>query len=592
MRHTLALALAALAACAAPPRAPTPASSPALPAAPNPGWLGAELPAQDRRWVERTLASLPLRRKVAQMLMPRIDGQYLAAGSPAYEEMLRWVREEGVGSVTMGLGPPLEIATTLNRLQRASELPLLVSSNMETGGARFSGGIIFPYGIEVGGGTAFPPVMAVGATGEERLAYAMGRVTAREARALGIHMVFSPVVDVNNNPANPIINTRAYGGDPGLVGRLAAAHVRGVQDHGVLATAKHFPGHGDTGVDSHLSLPVITVDKARADSVELPPYRAVIDAGVAAVMSAHIAFPALTGDSLPATLSPRLMTGLLQEELGFEGLVVTDAMNMGGIVRQYGDDEAAVRAVQAGADILLFPVAVTPTIDAVVAAVERGEISEARIDRSVRRLLETKARLGLRQSRTVDVEAVPRVVGIPAHRAVAQEIADRSISVARDRGDLLPMGKGARVLSVVYADDNDPLAGKAFHQVLRERAASLETVALGGDARPEELSALRARAESADVVLFSPFVRVMAFKGDVAVAEPVAALVAELARTRPVIVTSFGNPYVIEQFPGVGSYVLAWGQDEAAQRAAARALTGEIAATGRMPITLPASPRR
>jgi beta-N-acetylhexosaminidase len=501
--------------------------------------------------------------------------------------MLRWVREEGVGSVTMGLGPPLEVATTLNRLQRASELPLLVSANMERGADRFSGGILFPYGFEIGGGTGFPPVMAVGATRDERLAYEMGRITALEARALGIHMVFSPVVDVNNNAANPIINTRAYGEDPELVGRLAAAHVRGVQDHGVLATAKHFPGHGDTGTDSHLSLPVITVDSARADSVELPPYRTVIAAGVAAVMSAHIAFPALTGDSLPATLSARLMTGLLRDELGFDGLVVTDAMNMGGIVREFGDGDAAVRAVKAGADILLFPREVTPTIDAVTSAVERGEIDEARIDRSVRRLLEIKARLGLRESRTTDVEAVPRVVGVPAHLAVAQEIADRSITLARDRDGVLPLSPTARVLSVIYADDDDPLTGRAFHRVLREWSPGVETVMLDGSAGAAELADLRARAERADIVLFSPFVRVMAFKGDVAIAEPVAALVEEIAATRRMVVTSFGNPYVIEQFPPVGTYLLAWGHDDAVQRAAARALIGAIPITGRLPITLP-----
>jgi beta-N-acetylhexosaminidase len=282
------------------------------------------------------------------------------------------------------------------------------------------------------------------------------------------------------------------------------------------------------------------------------------------------------------------MTGLLREELGFEGLIVTDAMNMGGIVREYGAGEAAVRAVQAGADIILFPIAVTPTLDAIVAAVERGEIDEARIDRSVHKLLETKARLGLRRSRTVDVEAVPQVVGIPAHQAVAQEIADRSITVAYDQKEILPLRKGLRVLSLVYADDDDPLAGKVFHQVLRDRVDAIETVMLAGDADARELSALRARADSADVVLFSPFVRVMAFKGDVAVAEPVAALINEVARTRPVALTSFGNPYILQQFPAVGTYVLAWGHDGAAQRAAARVLTGEIPATGRAPITLPA----
>src|SRR5690606_12440543 len=275
------------------------------------------------------------------------------------------------------------MAVKLNMLQQMADVPLLVTADMEHGpGQVLNAGTILPYGLENGGGTRFPPLMGLGAAGEERYAYELGRVTALEGRAAGVHITFSPVVDVNNNPSNPIINTRSYGADPALVSRLATAHVRGIQEHGMLATAKHFPGHGDTGTDSHVDLPLITVDKARVDAVELPLYRAVFKADVAAVMSAHIAFPVLTGDTVPATLNPRLLSGLLRDELGFDGIVFTDALDMGAIVDGWGSGQSAVMALQAGADVLLqmLPNDVPVVIDAVVDAVERGILTEARID--------------------------------------------------------------------------------------------------------------------------------------------------------------------------------------------------------------------
>lgn len=576
-------AVAVLAACApaAPPRQP-PASASA--------GIEAELSPEARRWVEETFASLSLRQKVGQMIVPGVAGDYLAVESDAYARLREWVVEQGIGGVSVGIGPPLEVASKLNLLQQAADIPLLVSANMEHGpGHRLLGGVILPYGLETGGGTGFPPLMAFGAAGDERLVYEMGRITALEGRAAGIHMTYAPVVDVNNNPANPIINTRSYGADPQEVGRLAAAHIRGLQEHGMLATAKHFPGHGDTGTDSHLELPVITVSRARADSVELVPFRAAADAGVAGVMSAHIAFPALSGNRVPATLSPEMLTGLLKEELGFDGLTVTDALDMGGIVNQYGEGEAAVLAVQAGADLLLKPPSVPAAINAIVVAVERGEISEERIDRSVRKLLRTKAALGLHRERTVDLARIPRIVGSRSHWAVAREVAERSITLARDRDVLLPMNPAGmgRVLSIVYSDNWNPLVGRTLQRALADRFPGMETAVLDARARPVELDSLLAQADSADLVLFSPFVRVMAWKGDAAIAEPVPGFVEQLAVRRPTVVVSFGSPYVLKQFPNIGTYLLAWGQGEVAQRAAVRALTGEIPITGTLPISLP-----
>ena len=331
--------------------------------------------AADADWAARTLRSLTLRQKVAQLTVPRIGGEYVPLGTGAYDRMRYWVEELGVGGVIVSIGPPLELAAKLNMLQAMADVPLLVSADMEHGpGQILNAGVILPSGSENGGATRFPPMMGLGAIGDEQLAYELGRITAIEARAAGVHVAFAPVVDVNNNPANPIINTRSYSADPALVSRLASAHIRGLQEHGLIATAKHFPGHGDTGTDSHVDLPYITVDRTRADQVELPPYRAAIAAGLQAVMTAHIAFPALTGDSVPATLHPTLLHELLRRDLHFNGIVFTDALDMGAIVRRYGSGVSAVMALRAGSDMLLQmrPGDVPVVIDAVLEAVQRG----------------------------------------------------------------------------------------------------------------------------------------------------------------------------------------------------------------------------
>lgn len=567
-------ALLALVACA-------PARPPVTPAVPATVVAGGE-------WVDQTLRHLDLRRKVAQLVFPRIGGEYYPEPSPAYERMRHWVQDLGVGGLIITIGPPLEMASKLNMAQEVAQVPLFVTADMESGpGQVLQGGTVLPYGLETGSATRFPPLMAFGAVADERLTYEFGRITAIEARAAGVHVDFAPVVDVNNNPANPIINTRSFGADPALVARLAGAAIRGMQEHGLLATAKHFPGHGDTQTDSHISLPVITVDRARADTIELPPYRAAFAAGVGAIMSAHIAFPALTGDSLPATLNPKLLTGLLRRDLGFQGIAFTDAMDMGAITRNAPAERAVLLALQAGADVLLQPNPedVELVIDAIVAAVRSGELTEARIDASVRRVLAAKERLGLNRGARVSLEELPKIVGIPAHTALADTIAQRSITAVRDRDALLPLR--GRVLSVIYSDDYDPWTGRTLQRELGALLPGLRTATLSERATAAELDAIRSQAEGVDAVLFSPFIRVRAYKGGLALAEPVAALVRELAARKPLVLTSFGNPYVLQQLPELSTYVVAWGATDNLQRAAARALTGQAAITGRLPISIP-----
>lgn len=565
----------------------TPADRDAVPPAGENAVPGANAASAD--WAARTLRGMTLRQKVAQLMMPRIGGEYLPIGTGSYDRTRHWVRDLEVGGVIVSIGPPLEMAVKLNMLQRMAAVPLLVSADMEHGpGQLLNAGTILPYGLENGGGTRFPPLMGLGASGEERFAYELGRITAVEGRAAGVHVTFAPVVDVNNNPANPIINTRSYGADPALVSRLAVAHVRGIQDHGMLATAKHFPGHGDTGVDSHVDLPFITVDKARADSVELSPYRATFAAGVAGIMSAHIAFPALTGDSVPATLNPLMLSDLLRDELGFDGMVFTDALDMGAIVDGWGAGRSGVLSLQAGADVLLqmLPEDVPVLIDAVVEAVRTGELTESRIDQSVLRILNAKQQLGLHANARVDVERLPEIVGTSDHLRIAAEAAERSITAVRNRDGLLPL-RAQRALSIIYSDDFDPIAGRTFQAELAKGIQRLDTERIDGRVDAERLSAIAALADSADVVLFSPFIRVVAGKDGLGIAPHVADAIAAIASRRPTVITAFGNPYVLQQFPQIATYVLAWAPWEPAQSAAARALLGRAPVQGRLPIPIP-----
>ncbi|HSG49111.1 MAG TPA: glycoside hydrolase family 3 N-terminal domain-containing protein, partial [Longimicrobiales bacterium] len=363
---------------------------------------------------------------------------------------------------------------------------LLVAADLETGaGFRMWGAVFMPGIIELGGATNFPSLMAVGATGDTALAYAMGRITAEEARAVGIHVPFAPVLDVNNNPENPIINVRSFGEDPALVGRLGAAFVRGVEEHGGIATGKHFPGHGDTGTDSHLALPTIRVSRARMDSVELRPFREAIQAGIGGIMTAHITVPSVNGGNRePATLSRAVLTDLLRSELGFDGIVFTVAMDMSAISGRLGSGEAAVRAVVAGADVILMPASVERAISGIVEAVESGRISQERLDASVLRLLRTKESLGLHREREVDLAGIPAKVGIPANTEVAGEIAEKSITLIRNGRNLLPLlgTRSARVLSVTYRRTTDVLAGRYFNQRLRQTYARLTTAEIDRDA--------------------------------------------------------------------------------------------------------------
>lgn len=553
----------------------------------------APLPSMDRRsWAEQMLDSLTLRQKVGQMMMPFVLGDYAPEGTSSHDRVHDYIIDDEIGGLIVSVGSPTDVAVKLNDFQSHSRLPLLVAADLETGaGFRLTGAVHSPTNIVLGGATNFPNLMALGAAGDPALAYEMGKITALEARAVGIHVPFAPVLDVNNNPDNPIINVRSFGEDPAQVAELGTAFVRGIQDHGGIATGKHFPGHGDTDTDSHIGLPVIRASAARMDSLELRPFRAAIDAGLGGIMTAHITVPALNGGGdLPATLSRDVLTGVLRDQLGFTGLVFTDAMDMGAIDRTYGRGDAAVMAVEAGADVILMPPSVTAAIDGIVEAVQSGRLGEERIDVSVLKLLRAKEGLGLHQERTVALEALPRVVGIPAHTEVAADVARRSITLLRNGRNLLPLlgTRTARVMSVSYRRQNDLLAGRYLNSALRARYPRLSAVDVTRDSDPRVYDALLSQARNSNLVVISTYVTVVSYSGTVALPEETAGFIEALAAAGiPHIVIAFGNPYLLREFENAQAYMAAWSGSEASQRAAAAALFGEFEINGRSPTRIP-----
>jgi beta-N-acetylhexosaminidase len=524
------------------------------------------------------------------MVMVWVLGDYTSNSDSSFAEVRRWIQQDHIGGVSMSLGTPIEVAAKINAMQRISRVPLIASADLEPGLGRLEGGVFTHYLLDAGSATVFPSNMAIAATGRDDDAYDVARVIGREARAVGIQIDFAPVVDVNNNPNNPVINTRSFGEDPRRVAALSARFVRGLQEAGAVATAKHFPGHGDTDVDSHVGLPVIPASRARLDSVELVPFRAAIEAGAGLVMTAHIALPAVEGDSTtPATLAPKIITGLLRDTLGFGGVTITDALTMEGVGKGYTTEQSAVLAVQAGADILLKPSDPTRAIDAVVAAVERGEIARARIDSAARHVLELKARTGVAFAPIVDLEALRDVVGAAPHRALAADVAQRAITLLRDREHLVPT-RGGRALVVQYAPPTELKAGRVFGPTMTTALPGSQAVAVSPTITRAQLDSIAALGHGMERIIVAAYVRRIEGEGRFALPQHIAAWIDSLAKQPTgarVVVVAYGNPYLIRQFPNVGTYLVSYGVSDDLERAAARALLGQAPITGRSPISLP-----
>ena len=567
------------------------------------------LDAAAERWVEQTKKSLTLDEKIGQLIVPSFESNFLSTDSDTYDELTRLVRDYHVGGFhvfgasqpapsvllnaaygTVILGQPLSATFLLNRLQKLSAVPLLNSADFETG-----------VGFRLFGATTFPRQMAMGAIAApdgERLVREEARITAIESRAVGVHVNFAPIADVNNNPRNPVINTRSYGEDPARVASLVAAYVESARANGMIATIKHFPGHGDTDVDSHLGLPVVTFDRARLDRIELVPFRRGIDVGAEAVMAAHIELPSLdAAPSTPATFSAPILHDLLRRDLGFHGLVYTDSLSMDAVTKIVPPGEAAVRAVLAGADQVLHSPDPIAAFNGLKAAVTGGRISTARLDESVDRVLRAKASLGLQNQRLIDLDAVPANVGGRAHEAIAQEAAQRSLTLVKDDRHAVPLAvpRDAPILylSVVDYPSGWQIAAPSRTAIaeLKKRWPQTTSVEVSDHTPLAELDMVRAMAPRYGAIVTSVFVRANSGSGRLDLAEPLIRLLRDLARatartSTPFVTTFFGNPYIAAAVPELPAVLLTYDFYDLPEAASIRAIAGEAPIDGRLPISL------
>jgi beta-N-acetylhexosaminidase len=536
---------------------------------------------KQERWVEKTLKSMSLREKIGQMINVRLVGDFANFSSERFLDALREVRENKIGGFTVYRGDANTIAAVTNELQRAAEIPLLFAADYERG-----------LRMNVRNGTPFTTSMGVGATGDVQAAYRQGRIICQEMRAIGVNWLFAPVVDINNNPDNPVINVRSFGENPQKVGEFGAALSKGVKEANCLSTLKHFPGHGDTAVDSHIGLAVVPIDRARLNAVELVPFKMAIDAGVAdSVMTAHVALPQITGDEIPATINPKVSTDILRKELKFDGIISTDAMEMGAIVKGYSEEKSVVMAVQAGADVVLLPLDSKKAIDAIESAVRRNEITEERINESVRRLLRAKHRLGITENALVDLNQVNRIVESPENVREANLIAEKSITLLRNAGEMLPLSieKANRSLFVVVAADDEPIEGAALMPEIQKRAQNAKIIRFDPRTTPAEYEKALGEAKNFEAVVLAVFVKRAAGKGTVALGETQTNFVRQMTalNDKPVAVVAFGSPYLIRQFPEVKVYAVTYAIEEIAQTAAARTLFGEVPFQGKLPVRIP-----
>lgn len=536
-------------------------------------------PAEDR-WADRVLSRMTLKEKIGQMICLGFYGNFVNKDSDTWGKYVSWVENLKIGGLAVYSGDVYETAHMMNTLQSLSEVPLLIAANLERG-----------LGNQLEGATQFPPIMAIGATGSEELSYQMGKVTALEARAAGIHMAYFPVVDVNINPDNPIINTRSFGEIPEDVGRLAGAYIKGCQEHGLIATAKHFPGHGDTELDTHNVLAVVQADVDRLSRVELLPFQKAIDAGVQAIMTAHISIPALDPEpGLPATLSKPILTDLLRGKMRFKGLIVSDSMGMGGVTTFYSQDNAAVMAVQAGVDIVLLSPEPELVIDSLSDAVRSGQISEARINDSVTRILRAKAGLGLHRNRYIDVSLLNQRLAVKAHLQLAENAFERSMTLVKNEGQLLPIKTGDQKLAVfsLSSDPGEYYAGRPFIREVQRRCEKTSEFYAEPTTGSEFLEEAVRMVEDADMVIVALFSSLRSGKGSIGLNERHVELIHRMAKgSIPVLVISFGSPYYLRHFPDVDVYVCAYRPSAQAQSAAAKAIFGEMDILGRLPVSIP-----
>ena len=564
--------------------------------------------ARGDKWAEQTLRRLTVEEKIGQVLMIWCRASFLNVENPEYLQWLEAMQKYHVGSFTMSVhvdGPfllrtePYEVAELLNRLQGKSKLPLLFAADFERG-----------VSTRLLGTTNFPHAMAFGADGNIEDAETFGRITAQEARAIGVHWNFFPDADVNSNPANPIINTRSFGEDPKQVGDLVTAYIKGAHEAGMLTTVKHFPGHGDTATDSHLGVASVNGDRAHLDSIELPPFRQAIAAGVDSVMVAHVTVPALDADpNHVATISPAIVSDLLEKQLGFKGVIVTDALDMAGLTHLFASNigREAVEAFKAGNDLLIIPPDLAASYDSMLKAVRSGEISQQRLDRSVLKILKIKGGLGLNKSRTVDLGAIATAVGKPGNIAFGQQVADAAITLVRDNGRVLPLkSKGTtkaelpymtreethnQVVAILFSDDVRTDSGRAFGREFRARIPDARVIYVDPRMAAGMSDEVLKAVDEAQTVVAAVYVIPTAGKvgNSVGMADATGTLLQQVLdhAAEKTAIVAMGNPYLASDFPKIENYMCTFSNATVSEVGAIKALFGEIPIRGHLPVTIP-----
>ncbi|HEY5162854.1 MAG TPA: glycoside hydrolase family 3 N-terminal domain-containing protein [Terriglobales bacterium] len=562
------------------------------------------------KWAQKTLKKMSLEQKIGQLIMIWCRAEFLNVKDPEYIRMRDTMQKYHIGGFGMTVrvdGPfllrnqPYEAAMLLNQLQRESELPLMFAADFERG-----------LSMRLHGTTVFPHAMAFGADGSLADAEAFGRINAKEARAIGVQWNWFPDADVNSNPANPIINTRSFGEDPKQVGALVSAYIKGAHEGGMLTTAKHYPGHGDTATDSHLGLAAVEGDINRLDSIELPPFQDAINAGVDAIMVAHVTVKALEPDpKRVATTSSAVVTDLLKKKMGFQGLVVTDALDMNGLMRIYAgtgnpSGAAAVAALKAGNDMILIPGDIGGTYNGMLNAVKSGEIPLSQIDESVLKVLRAKASVGLNRARLVDVDNMKEVIATPEDIATGQRIAEAAVTLVRDNGDLLPLKRQPRgtpeaanpylrvdqsrnrTVAVIFSDDVRSENGRVFERELRQRVPEariffVDPRIAGG--MTEQI--MQAVGEAQAVIV--PVYAIPSAGRVIALQDATTNLMQRILQAAPgrTVVIALGNPYIARDFPAVQNYLCTFSNATVSELAAVKALFGEIAIRGKLPVTIP-----
>ena len=544
-------------------------------------WCAQQIFSHKESRIEETLKGMTLSEKVGEMLIAQMEGHYSGSNDKEYDLMSRLVRQGKVGGMMFLKGNAFSAAMLANHFQSIAPRPLLMSADMERGMA-----------MRLSGATEFPPNMALAAIGDPRLAEEMAKAIAEESKLIGIHQNYAPTVDLNINPLNPIINTRSFGDNVPLTISMSNAIIKGLQSNGMVATAKHFPGHGDVVIDSHISLPVLQLDRQQLDAYELKPFRAAIEQGVISVMVGHIAVPKLTGTMEPASISKIIVTDLLRRELGFTGLIITDALNMKALYNGQNVPEISVKAVQAGNDLLLFSPDPELAHSSIVKAVEEGLIPVEQIDASVRRILLVKQWLGIENRGLVDLNRIEMGINPEVHRTLARQIAERAVTLVRDTNHNIPLKRDASsgtILNIILQDKANPETGKGYIEKLN-RAYSATHIRI--DPNTDSLGYANAAdlATKASAVLVTSYVKALAGSGTLTLTNMQQQFIHSLAglvpKEIPLIFISLGTPYIINSFPEITTYLCTYSSNEASEELAIEAVRGELQPRGVLPVSL------